>query len=190
MNVPNFKNKWTNYKACVKVCKDNNLDPKISMDHCPGTMSISIVNGIVGFPFSPPKWHLCGAMEFIQNKELGAADHRHSIEMISPTVQFEKVYTQENRQVLIDFLSSKTTIWTGFTGGFGSKRQFVLDLACTPQVHQVLESAMCPLIAYVLSKYPSLVCIKYGALKSNPNCPSQLQGHNYFLHLDYKTFFQ
>ena len=110
INVPKFENKWTNYKACGKVCKDNNLDPKISMDHCPGTMFISIVNGIVGVPFSPPNWHLCGAMEFIQNKELGAVDHCHSFEMISPTVQFEKVYTQENRQVLIDFLSSKTTI--------------------------------------------------------------------------------
>ena len=54
MNVPNFDNKWTNYKAYGKICKDNNLDPKTSMDHCPGTMSISIVNGIVGAPFSLP----------------------------------------------------------------------------------------------------------------------------------------
>ena len=159
------------------------------MDHCPGTMAISIVNGIIGVPFSPPKWHLCGAMEFIQNKELGAANHHHSFEMISPTVQFDKVYTQENHQVLIDFLSAKTTIWTGLTFGFGSKRQLVLDLASHPQVHQVVESAMRPLIAYVLSKYPSLVCVKYGALKSNPPFPSQLQGHNIFLHLDYKSFF-
>ena len=121
MNVPNLDNKWTNYKACGKICKDNNLNPKISMDHCPGTMSISIVNGIVGVPLFPPKWHLCGAMKFIQNKQLGAANHRHSLEMISPTVQFEKVYTQESRQVLIDFLSAKTTIWTGLTGGFGSQ---------------------------------------------------------------------
>ena len=159
------------------------------MDHCPGTMSISIVNGIVGVPFFPPKWHLCGAMKFIQNKQLGAADHRCSLEMISPTVQFEKVYTQESRQVLIDFLSAKTTIWTGLTGGFGSQRQFVLDLKSHPQVHQVLESAMRPLINYVISKYPSVVCIEYGALKSNPHCPSQLQGHDYCLHSDYKSFF-
>ncbi len=189
MNVPNFGNKWTNYKACGKICKDNNLDPKTSMDHCPGTMTISIVNGIVGFPFFSPKWHLCGAMEFIQNKQLGAADHRHLLEMISPTVQFEKVYTQESPKVLIDFLSANTTIWTGLTGGFVSQRQFVLDFASHPQEHQVVESAMRPLIHYVLSKYPSLVCIKYGALKSNPHCLSQLQGHTYFLHSDYKSFF-
>jgi hypothetical protein len=85
-------------------------------------------------------------MEFIQNKQLGAADHCHSFEMISPTVQFEKVYTQESCQVLIDFLSAKTTIWTGLNGGFASQRQFVLDLASHPQVHQVIESAMRPLI--------------------------------------------
>jgi hypothetical protein len=46
MNLFNINNKWTNYKACAKICKDNNLDPKTSMDHCLGTMSISIVTDI------------------------------------------------------------------------------------------------------------------------------------------------
>jgi hypothetical protein len=54
MNVPNFNDKWMNYKDCGKICKDNNVDPKISINHCPGTMSISIVNGFVGVPFPPP----------------------------------------------------------------------------------------------------------------------------------------
>jgi hypothetical protein len=48
---------------------------------------------------------------------------------------------------------------------------------------------MRPLINNVLSKYPSLVCIKYGALKTNPNCPSQYEGHDHCLHSDYKSFF-
>jgi hypothetical protein len=82
MNVPNFDNKWTNYKACTKICKDNNLDPKISIKHCPGTMSISIVIGIVGVPLSPPRWHLCGAMQFIQNKQLGLPDRHHSLGLL------------------------------------------------------------------------------------------------------------
>jgi hypothetical protein len=191
MNVPNFDDKWTNYKACRKICKDNNLDPKISINHCPGpgTMSILIVNGIAGVPSPPSKWHLCGVMQFIQNKQLGAPDHRHLLEMIAHTVAFEKVLTQESRQKLINFLDAKSTIWTGFTGGYGNLRQFVLDIASHPQENQVVESAMRPLIQYVLSKYPSLVCIKYGALKTNLHCPSQYEGRNHCLHSDYKSFF-
>ena len=159
------------------------------MDHCPGTMSISIVNGIVGVPYFPPKFHLCSAMQFIQNKELGSPDHWHSLEMITPTVAFEKVFTSKSRQVMINFLDTKSTIWTSLTGGYGSQCQFILDLSSHLQVNQVVESAMRPLINYILSKYPSLVCIKYGALKTEPNCPSQYEGHGHHLHLDYKSFY-
>ena len=91
--------------------------------------------------------------------------------------------------MLITFFGAKSTIWTGLTGGYGTLCQFVLDLASQPHVNQVVESAMRPLINNVLSKYPSLVCIKYGALKTNPNCPSQYEGHDHCLHSDYKSFF-
>ena len=66
IKLPNYDNKWTTHKACVKVYNNNT--------HCPGTMSISIVNGIVGVPYFPPKFHLCGAMQSIHNKELGSSD--------------------------------------------------------------------------------------------------------------------
>ncbi len=44
---------------------------------------------------------------------------------------------------------------------------------------------MKPIIDQVQSKYPLLVCIKYGAIKSLLECPSQYQGHGYKLHFDY-----
>jgi hypothetical protein len=40
-------------------------------------------------------------------------------------------------------------------------------------------------IDYVQVLYPSLVCVKLGALKTLPHCPSQYQGHNNKFHSDY-----
>ena len=108
--------------------------------------------------------------------------------MITPTVAVEKVFTSKSCQVLINFLGAKSTIWAGLTGGYVRLCQFFLDLSSHPHVNQVVESEMRPLSNYILSKYPSLVCIKYGALKTRPNCPSQYEGHDHCLHLDYKSF--
>ena len=35
--------------------------------------------------------------------------------------------------------------------------------------------------------YPSLVCVKLGALQTLPKCPSQCKGHNNRLHSDYSS---
>ena len=48
---------------------------------------------------------------------------------------------------------------------------------------------MKPLIDYVQGLYPSLVCVKLGALKSLPNCPSQYEGHNNRFHSDYSSHY-
>ncbi len=35
--------------------------------------------------------------------------------------------------------------------------------------------------------YPSLICVKLGALQSLPKCPSQYKGYKNKLHLDYSS---
>jgi hypothetical protein len=78
--------------------------------------------------------------------------------------------------------------WSSLTGG-GKKRFYVSDLASQPDVCQVVQRVMKPLIDYVQGLYPSLVCVKFGALKSLPNCPSQYEGHNNRFHSDYSSHY-
>jgi hypothetical protein len=44
---------------------------------------------------------------------------------------------------------------------------------------------MSPLVDMVQAKYPTLLSVKYGAIKSLPGCPSQYKGRDFKLHSDY-----
>ena len=97
------------------------------------------------------------------------------------------VITSEKRLAVIEALSARRIKWDGLTGGkFGSKslRKFVLDLSAQPTVNSLVERVMSPLVEIVRAKYPTLLSVKYGAIKSLPGCPSQYKGHRYRLHSD------
>jgi hypothetical protein len=64
---------------------------------------------------------------------------------------------------------------------------YVTDLASQPEVCKVVEWVMKSLIDYVQVIYPSLVCVKLGALQTLPKCPSQYEGHSHRLHSDYSS---
>ncbi len=107
--------------------------------------------------------------------DLGQRDHHPTFQLISPTLLFKDVFSIDKRQAIINLLATKVT-WNPLTGGF-RKCLFVTDLASQPKVCKVVERVMKPLINYVQAMYPSLVCVKLGALKSLSNCPSQYKGH-------------
>ncbi len=184
---------WTNYKACKKMINTINhntnknvmLDMKNRVQSCPGKMVVNIVNGTVGLPFFPHPFHLCDNVSNIPNMDLGQRDLRPTFQMISPTLLFKDIFSIDKRQTIINLLATKVT-WNPLTGGF-RKRLFVIDLASQPKVCKVVEQVMKPLINYVQVVYPSLVCVKLGALQSLPNCPSQYKGHESKLHLDYSS---
>jgi hypothetical protein len=56
-------------------------------------------------------------------------------------------------------------------------------------MNKLVEQVMQPLIKIVQSKYPSLVYVKYGALQSAPNCPSQYSCHQDKFHSNYEYFY-
>jgi hypothetical protein len=95
--------------------------------------------------------------------------------MISPTLLFKDAFSINKPQAIINLLATKVT-WNPLTGGF-RKRLFVTDLASQPEGCKVVERVMKPLINYVQAMYPSLVCVKLGALQSLPDCPSSYKGH-------------
>ncbi len=140
-----------------------------------------ITNGTVGFPYFPPPFNLCGDVSSIPMLQLGQQDLHPTFQMISPTVLFADVFCTENRQAIIDILHN-TVKWDK-TGGC-KKRFYVSDLARQTEVSKVVERVMRPLIDYVQVMYPSLVCVKLGALKTLPHCPSQYQCHNNKFHSD------
>jgi hypothetical protein len=150
-------------------------------------MMVVITNGTVGLPSFPPPYHLCGNASNIPIIQLGQQDLRPTLQMICPTVLFKDVLTAGHRQDIINSLAKKVK-WSSLTGG-GKKRFYVSDLASQPDVCQVVQRVMKPLIDYVQGLYPSLVCVKLGALKSLPNCPSQYEGHNNRFHSDYSSHY-
>ena len=150
-------------------------------------MMVVITNGTVGLPSFPPPYHLCGNASNIPIIQLGQQDLRPTLQMICPTVLFKDVLTPGHRQDIINILAKKVK-WSSLTGG-GKKRFYVSDLASQPDVCQVVQRVMKPLIDYVQGLYPSLVCVKFGALKSLPNCPSQYEGHNNRFHSDYSSHY-
>jgi hypothetical protein len=179
---------WTNYKSCKKfIDNDPTLDLKKHCQSCPGKMMVVITNGTVGLPSFPPPYHLCGNASNIPIIQLGQQDLRPTLQMICPTVLFKDVLTPGHRQDIINSLAKKVN-WTPLTGG-GKKRFYVSDLASQPDVCLVVQRVMKPLIDYVQGLYPSLVCVKLGALKSLPNCPSQYEGHNNRFHSDYSSHY-
>ena len=177
---------WTDYKSCKKIIDlQPTLDMKSDCKSCPGKMIVVITNGTVGFPYFPPPFHLCGNVSSIPMLEFGKPDLRPTFQMISPTVLFEDVFSTEKRQAVIDILHNKVK-WDNLTGGC-KKRFYVPDLARQTEVSKVVERVMRPLIDYVQVMYPSLVCVKLGALKTLPHCPSQYQGHKNKFHSDYSS---
>ncbi len=145
-----------------------------------------ITNGTVGLFSFPLPFHLCGNVSSIPIMQLGHQDFRPTFQMISPTVLFKDVFSTENRQAIIDIPDKKVT-WDPLTGGC-KKRYYVSDLASQPEVCEVVDRVMKPLIDYV-QMISFLGCVKLGALKTLPHCPSQYQGHNNRFHSDYSSNF-
>ena len=181
---------WTDYKSCQKLIKNNpSLDMTNHFRVCPGKMIVAITNGTVGLPSFPYPFHLCGNVSSIPNMELGQKDLHPTVQMISPTVLFKDLISPEKCQVIIDMLHNNNNAkWDPLTGGC-NRRFYVQELARQKKVYEVVERVMKPVIDFVQAIYPSLVFVKFGALKTLPQCPSQYQGHKNRFHSDYESNF-
>ena len=181
---------WTNRYAVKTAYSKMEIEPKF--DNCPGTLFVQLTGaGTLSSPQLPPPFHECGCLNSIQTMDLGYQDTRPALEMISPSITFVDVLTEEKRQAVKKALSSRRIKWDGLTGGKfrgTSLRKFVLDLSAQPTVNSLVERVMSPLVATVQAKYPTLQHVKYGALMSLPRCPSQYEGHDHKLHSDYPKF--
>lgn len=121
--------------------------------------------------------------------DMGTKDFRPALEMISPTILSPEMMNTEKRKAIIDLINSKSD-WSGLNGSIfhdNSLRRFVLDLVLNTQAHSVVKRVMKSFIDHVQDRYPSLVYVKYGAIKSLPGCPSQFKGHMNKFHLDYSS---
>ena len=185
---------WADYKSCVRFINKYNEESKLNITQldiknnsrsCPGKMIVNIVNGTVGLPYFPHPFHLCGNVSSIPNMDLGQQDLRPTFQLMAPTLLFKDVLSIENRRVIIEILD-KNVKWTPLTGGC-KRRFYAPDLASRPEVLSIVERVMKPLIDHVQAMYPSLVCVKLGALQTLPQCPSQYKGHQNRFHSDYES---
>jgi hypothetical protein len=176
---------WSNYKACKKIIDEpDNTFTAEDRVHCPGSMVITIFDGNVDHPSFPPPCHSCGHLTTIFHMDLGHTDNCPTLKMYAPTTLSKDVLYLEQPQAIIKIIENKAN-YHGLSGGgfYGVKmRLFFLDLATQPVVKKVVKRVMKPIIDQVQSKYPSLVCVKYGAIKSLLNCPSQYEGHDFKFH--------
>jgi hypothetical protein len=184
-------NTWTNRKVVRTAYRQLDIQPRFI--NCPGTLFIELTSaGTLSYPQLPPPYHTCGCLNSIQTIDLGYQDSRPALEMISPSIKFVDVITPEKRLAVIEALSTRRIKWDGLTGGkFGRKslRKFVLNLNAQPTVNSLVERVMSPLVEIVRAKYPTLLSVKYGAIKSLPGCPSQYEGHCHRLHSDYNKVY-
>lgn len=178
---------WTSRYAVTKAYSEMASEP--TFDNCPGTLFVQLTGaGTLSSPQLPPPFHQCGCLNSIQTMDLGYQDTRPALEMISPSITFVDVLTEEKRQAVRESLSSRSIHWDGLSGGKfrnTSLRKFILDLHSQPKINTLVKQVMAPLVATVQAKYPTLLYVKYGALKSLPRCPSQYEGHDHRLHSDY-----
>ena len=181
---------WTSRYAVTRAYEG--LDSEASYVRCQGTLLVELsATGIFSPPQFPLPYHECGCLKTIKTVDLGIQDTRPALEVISPSIAFVDVLTEQNRQAVRKSLSDSSVSWDGLSGGkFKNKslRKFIRDIDTQPNIKELVERVMAPLVATVRARYPTLQHVKYGALKSSPHCPSQYQGHRNRLHSDYPKF--
>lgn len=86
---------------------------------------------------------------------------------------------------MLNYLQNIFTGWSWISGGGRTDRKYAPQKLFSPVVLTVLTRAMGPYVRWVRAKYPKLVCIKYGALKTVARGKAQYERHSYRLHSDY-----
>ena len=64
-------------------------------------------------------------------------------------------------------------------------REYAPNLSDYPRIHAQVEKAMTWYVKYIQKMYPTLIHIKYGAIRTKPNEKSQYSRHGNELHSDY-----
>jgi hypothetical protein len=175
---------WSNYKACKKIIEnsDNTFTAEDRV-HCPGPLVITIIDSNVGCPSFLPPFHSCEHLTTIFNMDLGHTDNHPTLEMFAPTTLSKDVLYPEQHQAIIKIINNKAN-WHGLSGGrFHGVNMRLL----VPDLATLVERVIKPIIDQIQSKYPSLVCVKYGSIKTLPNCPSQYEGHNFKFQSNYAS---
>jgi len=182
---------WTNHKAAKKIMKNTETLSGTKPIVCSGTLIVYFKDGKVTTPMFPKPFHLCGCLSHLNNMNMGPQDFRPAFLMVGPSVLSKDLMIRESQQKNINFIEKKVT-WTPLSGGTFSGaplRNYCADLAHHKPVHALVEKIMKPYIQHVQYLYPCLFRVKYGAIKSFPECPSQYEGHGNRFHSDYPSFY-
>jgi len=178
--APNSGNpqEWTNYKRAVKLSTEK--DPKANVVGCKGEMFVPVEDGIKGVPWFPGAAHECGWA--VPKLQVGQPSDRNTLELFQPSTG-GLVSPKERRAITTTLEGSN--IWSSVTGGGVRKREYAKNLSDDPAALTVVTKAMKPYVKEVQDKYPALIHVKYGALRTFPAQESQYSRHGNKLHSDY-----
>jgi hypothetical protein len=148
---------------------------------CTGLMFVPVHGGVKSVRWFKGN-HECGwkAPKLLQ----GEPDGRPTLELVQPSQCSGGLVSTQERELIVKMLES-ADIWGKLTGGGIKMREYAQTLASDSFSLSVVMMAMKPYVQHVQEKYPSLVHVKYGALRTFPNQKSQYSRHKYKLHSDY-----
>jgi hypothetical protein len=111
-------------------------------------------------------------------------DGRPTLELVQPSQCSGGLVSPQERRSIVETLEV-TGIWSKMTRGGIRQREYTKTLADNSFALSVVTKAMKLYVQHVQERYPSLIHIKYGALRTFPHKKSQYSRHGHELHSDY-----
>jgi hypothetical protein len=142
-------------------------------------MYVPVHNGVKGVPWFQGA-HECGWA--VPHMLVGEPSDRNTLEIVQPSTG--GLVTSEERRAIVRTLEG-SNIWSRVTGGGIQKREYAKNLINNPAALAVVTKVMESYVKQVQKKYPALIHVKYGALRTFPNQESQYSRHGNKLHADY-----
>jgi hypothetical protein len=112
-------------------------------------------------------------------------DNRPPFSLVQPGFTIGGLTSHSERLALIKVLNGDDNIWDGLTGGRDRMREYAPNLSDYPRNHAKVEKDMTLYVKYIQKMYPTLIHIKYRAVRTKPNEQSQYSRHKNELHSDY-----
>jgi hypothetical protein len=168
---------WRNFKRAKALSKRG------IVVHCTGVMCVPVHNGVKSVPWFKGE-HECGWE--VPQLLLGEPDGCPMLELVQPSQCSGGLVSPQERCLIVETLEV-VGIWSKVTGGGIRQREYAKTLADDSFALLVVTKAMKPYVQHVQERYPSLIHIKYGALRTFPHKNSYHSRHGQELHSNYKV---
>jgi hypothetical protein len=149
--------------------------------HCTGVMCIPVHDGVKSVSWFKGE-HECGWE--VPQLLLGEPNSRPTLELVQPSQCSGGLISPQERHLIVEMLEV-AGIWSKVIGRGIRQREYAKTLADNSFVILVLTKAMKLYVQHLQERYPSLIHIKYGALRTFPHEKSQYSRHGHELHSNY-----